>query len=113
MVESEIEMTRFLSYVAINNLRIYEGKELIKNKYWKETGKNKLEIIKAFRNIGIEDDFEFLEEVILSEPVALKTEACRSLFFMNQNGKEKLDNMKNNSGLDIEQLIAHVTDQRN
>ena len=113
MVESEIELTRFLSYVAINNLRIYEGKELIKNKYWKETAKNKLEIIKAFRNIGIEEDFEFLEKIIQSESVALKTEACRSLYFMNQNGKEKLDNMKNNSVQDIEQLIAHVTDPRN
>jgi len=35
------------------------------------------------------------------------------LYFMNQNGKEKLDNMKNNSVQDIEQLIAHVTDPRN
>jgi hypothetical protein len=113
MVESELEQTRYLSYVAINNLRIYEGKELIKSKYWNETGKNKLEIIKAFKNIGIDDDFDFLEKIILSEPVALKTEACRSLYFMNQNGKEKLDKMKNNSVQEIGQLIAHVTDPRN
>lgn len=113
MIESELEQTRYLSYVAINNLRIYDGKELIKSKYWNETGKNKLEIIKAFKNIGIDDDFEFLEKIIQSEPVALKTEACRSLYFMNQNGREKLDKMKNNSVLEIEQLIAHVTDPRN
>ena len=113
MVESEIELTRFLSYEAINNLRIYEGKDLIKNKYWGETVKNKLEILKVFRNIGIEDDFSFLEKIILTEPVALKTEACRSLYFMNQLGKEKLDKMKNNSVQEIEQLIAHVTDPRN
>ncbi len=113
MVESDIELTRFLSYEAINNLRIYEGKELIKSKYWNETGKNKLEIIKTFRNIGIEDDFGFLEKIIQSEPIALKTEACRTLYFMNQNGKEKLDKMKNNPVYEIEQLIAHVTDPRN
>lgn len=113
MLESEIELTRFLSYVAINNLRIYEGKEIMKYKYWNETGKNKLEIIKAFKNIGIEDDFDFLEKIIQTEPVALKTEACRSLYFMSQNGKEKLDKMKNNSAYEIEQLIAHVIDPRN
>lgn len=113
MVESKIELTRFLSYAAINNLRVYEGKELIKNKYWKETEKNKLEIIKAFRNIGMEADFQFLENIIVSEPVALKTEACRSLYFMSQNGKLELEKMKNNSVPEIEQLIAHVTDPRN
>lgn len=113
MVESEIELTRFLSYEAIKNLRIYEGRELIKQKYWIETAKNKLEIIKVFRNIGLEDDFDFLEIIIVNEPVALKTEACRSLYFMSQKGKEKLDEMKNNSVQGIEQLIAHVTDPRN
>ncbi len=113
MVESEIELTRFLSYEAIKNLRIYEGRELIKQKYWIETAKNKLEIIKVFRNIGMEDDFDFLEEIIAGEPVALKTEACRSLYFMSQKGKEKLDEIKNNSVHEIEQLIAHVTDPRN
>lgn len=113
MVESERELTRFLSYVAINNLRIYEGRVLIKNKYWEEEQKNKIEIIKAFRNIGIEDDLEFLEKIILTEPVTLKTEACRSLYFMNQSGKDKLDQMKTNSVQGIEQLIAHVTDPRN
>lgn len=113
MVESERELTRFLSYEAINLLRIYEGRELIKNKYWEEKEKNKIEIIKAFRNIGIEDDLEFLERIILSEPVSFKTEACRSLYYMSQSGKNKLDQMNNNAVQGIEQLIAHVTDPRN
>ncbi len=113
MLDSEIEITRFLSYRAINNLRIYEGRELIKNKYWNETAKNKLEIVKAFRNIGIDKDFGFLEKIVLSETVSLKIEACHSLYFMNDEGRERLIKMENAAVPEIEQLLAHVTDPRN
>ncbi len=113
MLDSDTEQTRLLSYRAINNLRIYEGRDLIKNKYWNETGKNKLEIVKAFRNIGIGEDIDFLEKIILTEPVSLKTEACRSLYFMNDEGREKLIKMGNTAFPEIEMLLAHVTDPRN
>jgi hypothetical protein len=113
MLNSEIEQTRFLSYRAINNLRIYEGRELIKNKYWGETGKNKLEIVKAFRNIGMEEDFGFLEKIVLSETVSLKVEACRSLYFMSNEGRQELIKMRNAGGTEIGLLLEQVTDPRN
>lgn len=113
MLESKAEMTRFLTYKAINDLRLYEGKELIKNYFAGETEKNKLEIVKALRNIGIAEDFEFLENVISKESVSLKVEACRTMYFMSQESRNKIlvMNEKNNSGL--ESYIAHVTDPRN
>jgi hypothetical protein len=113
MLDSKIDQTRFLSYRAINDLRLYEGKESIKNKFLNETDKNKLEIVKAFRNIGNLEDFDFLESIIKSESVSLKVEACRSMYFMNIEGRERLLKMKNESMPELELYIAHVTDSRN
>jgi hypothetical protein len=113
MLDSKAEITRYLTYRAINDLRLYEGKELIKNRFSSETEKNKLEIVKALRNIGLTEDLEFLENVISKESVSLKIEACRTMYFMNQESREKILQMneKNNAGLGL--YIAHVTDSRN
>jgi hypothetical protein len=113
LLESPLEMTRFLSIRAVNDLRLYEGKQIIKNMYQSETGNNKLEIIKAFKNIGNEDDFVFLESIIHSESISLKTEACRSLYYVNNEGRERLNFLNQNSDLKIDQFLAHVTDPRN
>lgn len=113
MLESEMDLARFLSYRAINDLRLYEGRELIKTRFSNETDKNKLEIVKAFRNIGSEEDFDFLENIIKSESVSLKIEACRSMYYMNMEGKDRLLEMKNDRVPELELYIAHVTDLRN
>ena len=113
MLENKDEQIRFLSYKAINDLRLFEGKELIKNKFPKETNKNKLEIIEALRNTGDLEDFDFLTRIIESEKVSFKIEACRSMYFMNNEGRERLLKLKNESIPEIELYIAHVTDQRN
>jgi hypothetical protein len=113
MLENKDEQIRFLSYKAINDLRLFEGKELIKNKFPKETNKNKLEIIEALRNTGDLEDFDFLTRIIESEKVSFKIEACRSMYFMNNEGRERLLKLKNESIPEIELYLAHVTDQRN
>lgn len=113
MLESKPERTRFFSIRAINDLRLEEGKELIKKKYSEETKNNKLEIIKALKNIGQTNDFDFLESIIQSGSVSEKTEACRSLYFMNKEGMERINFMKQYSKLEIEKYVAHVTDPRN
>ena len=113
LLDSPFEMTRFLSIRAVNDLRLYEGKQIIKNRYPSETGNNKLEIIKAFKNIGDEKDFDFLESIIKSDSISLKTEACRSLYYVNNKGKERLNLLNKNSDLKIEQFQAHVIDPRN
>jgi len=113
MLENKDEQIRFLSYKAINDLRLFEGKELIKNRFSEETDKNKLEIIEALRNIGDVEDFDFLTNVIESEPISFKIEACRSMYFMNNEGRERLLKLKNESIPEIELYIAHITDQRN
>jgi len=113
MLENKDEQIRFLSYKAINDLRLFEGKELIKNKFSKETDKNKLEIIEALRNTGDLEDFDFLTSIIECEPISFKIEACRSMYFMNNEGRERLLKLKNESIPEIELYIAHITDQRN
>ena len=108
-----MELTRFLSIRAINDLRLHQGKELIKNRYPDETEKNRMEIIKALKNIGNAEDFNFLESIIKSGSVTAKTEACRSLYFMSPESRERLILLNQNADLNIEQYLAHVTDQRN
>ncbi|BBE17431.1 hypothetical protein AQPE_1581 [Aquipluma nitroreducens] len=113
LLDSPIEITRFLSIHAVNDLRLYEGKQMIKNMYSSETQNNKLEIIKALKNIGDEEDYDFLESIIRSESTSLKTEACRSLYYMNSEGQERLKILNQNSELEIDLFLAHVTDPRN
>jgi len=113
MLDSEMELTRFLSIRAINDLRLYQGKDLIKLMYPNETKKNQIEIIKAFKNIGNSKDFDFLENIIESGSVTAKTEACRSLFYMSREGYEKLISINLNDNFKIENYIAHVYDPRN
>jgi hypothetical protein len=113
LLESPFEMTRFLSIKAINNLRLYEGKQILKNMYPSESGNNKLEIIKAMKNIGDDEDFDFLESIIRSDSISLKTEACRSLYYVNNEGRERLNILNQNSDLKIDQFLTHVTDPRN
>lgn len=113
MLESKNDQTRFLAYMAINDLRLQEGKDILINKFANETDKNKLEIIKAFRNIGNLEDFDFLVSVIKTEAVSLKVEACRSMYFMNNEVREKLMQIKHEEIPEIELYIAHVTDSRN
>jgi hypothetical protein len=113
MLESKSETTRFLAIRAVHELRLYDGRELLKKMYPRETGKNKTEILKAFKNIGNEKDFQFLESILLSENVSLKTEACRALYFMGAKGRERLMEMNRELNQELDLYIAHVTDQRN
>lgn len=112
MLNSDMELTRFLSIKAVNELRIYEGKTFIKNSFLEETGKNRLEIIKAFKNIGTEEDFSFLEKRYQLGSVTEKIEACRSLYYMNDAGREKLTELKQVHP-ELEFYIEHVKDPRN
>jgi len=113
LLNSPLEKTRYLSIKAINELRLYDGKEIIKRIYLKETEKNKLEIIRALKNIGNAGDFDFLGTIIHSDFVALKIEACRSLYFMSTESRERLFLLKQNTELEIEKYIDHVLDPRN
>jgi len=113
MVDQKREQTRFLAYKAIDDLRLYDSNELIKSRFANETEKNKLEILKALSNIGTSNDFEFLEEVMKTGNLTLKTEACRSMYFMGSEGRDRIHQIDGQSIPEIEQLIAHVTDPRN
>ncbi len=113
LVDSNKELTRFLSYRAINNLRLYDGRVLIKKQYRDETEKNKLEIIKALRKIGTDEDIDFLEIIFKSESTALQIEACRSMYYMSSESNKRLLNVSRSVIPNLELFIAHVTDKRN
>lgn len=113
LLESRIELTRFLAYKAINNLRLYDGRVLIKKEYRDETEKNKLEILKALRNIGTDEDIDFLEIIFRSESIALRIEACRTMYYMSSESKERLVNVSEKAVPELELYIAHITDKRN
>lgn len=113
LLDDQSEQTRFLCIKAINDLRLFRGKELIKSRYPGETDKNRLEIIKAIKNIGNAEDFIFLETIIRSGSITEKTEACRSLYYLNSEGKEHLDYLNRDADLNIEQYLAHISDLRN
>ena len=65
------------------------------------------------RNIGNSEDFDFLEQIIRSGTITLKTETCRSLYFMSPEGKEKMIELKGVPELELEIYIDHITDSRN
>lgn len=113
LLDSPYEMTRYLAIRAVNNLRLFDGKQKIKEMYDAESEKNKLEIVKALKNIGDSHDFDFLEFIIQSGSVSLKLEACRSMYYVNKVGKYKLSMLSQNSDLEIDRYLAHVTDPRN
>ncbi|WP_163325769.1 hypothetical protein [Draconibacterium mangrovi] len=113
MVESDMEETRFLAYKAINDLRLYDSRELIKKKFDGETNRNKLEILKAFKNIGDTDDFAFLEEVMKTGSTSLKLEACRSVYYMGQESRQIITQHTKEEIPELELLLAHVKDPRN
>jgi hypothetical protein len=113
MINSEDEQIRFLSIKAINDLRLYDGKLLLKERFENETPKNKIEIIKAFKNIGSSEDFQFLENIIAQDKVSLKLEACRSLFYMSAEGNENLKSMNEKLNGDLNIFISHISDSRN
>jgi hypothetical protein len=113
LLDSEIEKTRYLTYQVINDLRLYDGKLNIIKKYRNETDKNKMQIIKALRNIGSSEDLDFLEIIVKSESVSLKTEACRSMYYINEEGKSRLTRLAQEFDPELELFISHIIDQRN
>lgn len=113
VLKSHQELTRFLAYKAINDLRLYDGKAIMKNEYRYETERNKKEIVKALCNIGTDNDIDFLEIIMKSESLALQIEACRALYYMSPESKKRLMDMRVEVKSDIDLFVAHITDSRN
>jgi hypothetical protein len=113
LLDAKRELTRFLAIKAINELGIHEAKSILKERFEKETYKNRQEIVKALQHIGDADDFGFLEKIIRENDVTLKIEACRSMYFMNRSGMENLLRLNQDKELNLDPFIAHINDPRN
>jgi hypothetical protein len=107
------ELTRFLAIKAVNDLRLSEARVLIKSRYLHETRKNRIEILKALKNVGNEDDFDFLQSVVLTGSVSEVTEACRSMYYMNNEGRKRLFQINRETNQNLGPYIAHIIDPRN
>jgi hypothetical protein len=113
MLDAKRELTRLLAIKAINELTIQSAKPFLKERYDKETLNNKQEIVKTMTHIGETEDFGFLEKIIRGNNVTLKIEACRSMYFMNNLGAERLLLLNRETELNLEPYIAHIYDLRN
>ncbi|WP_346854736.1 hypothetical protein [uncultured Draconibacterium sp.] len=113
VLESRHELIRFLAYEAINDLRLFEGRSVIKNEFRYETERNKKEIVKALCNIGTDEDIDFLEIIFKSESIALQIEACRTLYYMSPESRNRLLAMRKEAKSDLDLFVAHITDSRN
>ena len=113
LLDAPRQQTRFLAIKAISDLGIREAKSMLKERFEKETHRNKIEIVKALLHIGDNDDFNYLEQIIREDDVALKIEACRSMHFMNTSGMENLLRLKQEKELFLGPFIAHIYDPRN
>lgn len=113
LIESPNEMTRNLCIRTTNDLRLFDGCEIIKGRFQMETRKNRIEIIRALRNIGTDNDFDFLESILLEGSVSEKIEVCRTLFYMNIESRNRLYQLSQSPDLDLERYIVHVSDSRN
>ncbi len=113
LLDASRKLTRFLAIKAINDLGIIEAKPLLKERFDKETYRNKLEIIKALTHVGDVDDFDFLEYLIRGNDETMKLEACRSMYFMNSSGVENIVRLNEEKELNLQLYIAHIDDHRN
>ena len=113
LLDAKLERTRFLAIKAINELGIQEAKPMLKERFEKETYRNKFGIVKALLHFGDVDDFDFLENIIRGKDVSLKIEACRSMYFMNSLGMDNLLRLNQEKELNLEPYIAHIYDPRN
>ncbi len=113
LLDNPSELTRFLAIKAINDLRVFRGKEKLKEMYLEEPAKNRIEIIRAIKNIGNSDDFEFLESIVQTGTISEKTEVSRSLYFMGTEGKDYLEQLNRNLNGELDKYILHILDPRN
>lgn len=113
LIENKLESTRNLSIRAANDLRLYDGKRLLLGNYEKESDNNKLEIIKALKNVGDETDFPFLENIILNGTASQRIEACRSLYQMSRLGQQCLEEIGEQHNINLDLYLAHIKDPRN
>ncbi|WP_372776238.1 HEAT repeat domain-containing protein [Mangrovibacterium sp.] len=107
------EETRMFVYQAIRYLRLFDGKEPVKKKYESESKQNKIEILKIIRDLGDENDFSFLADILKGDDVSLKIQACKAFYMIGDSGKAFLKEYSESEDLDLKRYIQHVKDQRN
>lgn len=107
------EDTRYLAILACGNLHLFESKKYLKQRFEQENLRNQLEIIKAFQAIGEDEDFKFLEEILKSDTISLRLEACRTLYNLGDKGQRLLEESNLSMNLALSPYIAHVKDFRN
>jgi len=113
MLQSINEATRNQAIKTCGELRILESKEALKSIFSKDTVRNQLEITKTFLQIGDETDIPFLEDIARTEDIALRLEACRTLYNLSDAGQTSLEELNTVMNFVLTPFIAHIKDPRN
>ncbi|MGQ8336348.1 HEAT repeat domain-containing protein [Sunxiuqinia sp. A32] len=113
LLDHENERTRLYAYQAINSLSYLEAKEIVKGKFEVENKRNKLEIIRLLANIGDDSDFVFFDNLLLTDDIEIRLAVCKTLHELGPSGRNHLEELKENSELDLEKYIEHIKDPRN
>jgi hypothetical protein len=95
------------------DLHIFESKDVMRNFFSTETLQNKIEITKAYRNLGDESDIPFLTEIVRSDIVSLRLEACLTILSLGESGRSHLDELNHSMNNTLDPYIAHIQDPRN
>ncbi|MEI7829469.1 MAG: HEAT repeat domain-containing protein [Prolixibacteraceae bacterium] len=107
------ESIRTQAIKTCGDLHLFESKEFMRKQFHKETLQNKIEITKAYRNFGDESDIPFLTEIVRSDVVSLRLEACLSLFSLGEAGRIHLNELNHSMNNTLNPYIAHIQDSRN
>ena len=113
MLDHENDQTRFYAYQAVNNMSLLDAKEIVKGKYELENRRNKLEIIDTLRNLGDENDFDFLDKILYGNDIEMRLAACKVIYGMGEKGMNHLNEISQKSELDLQPYIEHIKDPRN
>ncbi len=113
MLEHANDQTRLYAYQAVRSMNLLDAKEIIKGKFGLETRRNKLEIIAALENIGDENDFDFLDRLVLGDDIEIKLAVCKVLYKMGEKGIAHLNELNANAEQDLGPCIEHIKDPRN
>ncbi len=98
---------------ACGDLHLFESKVFMGKLFQTETLQNKIEIAKAYRNLGDDSDISFLAEIVRSNVVSLRLEGCLSLLSLGESGKNHLNELNHLMNNTLDPFIAHIQDSRN
>ena len=113
VLHHENEKVRRTAIEVVGDLGLFSLFKPLKKMYKDETYENSLEIIKTMGKRPVKSVMRFLQNVVDKEDDAkLQIEAIKSISNMGDDGRERLEKMKNSDYKNYNIIIKHVLDNR-